>query len=112
MSITEFLVRHGAGEPGSIERLATYWEREREVDAALHSQVGAGLLLGDLMVSDGLLNQISPELRDAFAALMGEKADSYGKVRRILLQKLNAGDTSVLGLVNKAIGWWNSTNGI
>lgn len=104
MSIAEFCIRHGAGDPGSLERLANYWQQEREVDAALHSQVGTGLLLGDLLVSDGLLNQISPELRDAFSALMGEKADSYGKIRRLLLQKLKAGDASVLGLVNKMKG--------
>lgn len=104
MSITEFCARHGSGERGSVESLATAREREREVDELLHAQIGTGVVLRDVVVGDGLMGQISPELRDAFAGLMGEKADTYDKVRRILRRKLDSGDPSVLGLVNKIKG--------
>jgi hypothetical protein len=104
MNIEAFCARHGRGEQKRIESVVGRWNRERELDALLHTHVGAGVILGDLLVGDGLLDQVSPELKDAFSELMGEKADSFNKVRQILLDKLENGDSSVLGLVNKIKG--------
>ena len=62
------------------------------------------MVLGDLLVGDVLNDQISPELLDGFAELMGQKADSYDEVRGILHNKLQDGDSAVFGLINKIKG--------
>jgi hypothetical protein len=104
MNIDDFCALHGGGERKRIDSLVARWISERELDSMLQTQVSAGVILGDLLVGDGLLDQVSPELRQAFADLMGEKADSYNEVRQILLEKLENGDSSVFGLVNKIKG--------
>lgn len=106
MTIDEFCARHAGTTTRSIDDLVDVWgrERERDVDALLHAHVGAGVVLRDVLVGDGIVGQVGPELREAFAGLMGEKADTYDKVRRILWKKLKAGDESVVGLVHKIKG--------
>lgn len=104
MNIRDFCELHGKERLKSIQKLMLQWAQERELDKLLHTQVAAGVVLGDLLVGDGLIDKVSPELRDAFATLMKEKADSYHDVRMILLEKLENGDASVLGLVNKIKG--------
>lgn len=56
------------------------------------------------MVGDGLRDQVSPELFEAFHALMGEKAQTYDQVRQILLDRLEDGPASVMGMINKIKG--------
>ena len=100
----EFYERYSGGPVQSFRTIGERWEKEEELDGLLQSSVGAGVVLGDLMVGDGLNDQISPELLDSFSKLMGQKADSYHEVRDILLDKLHDGDSAVFGLINKIKG--------
>lgn len=73
--------------------------RVEQVDSFLDNLVASGVLLSDLVIGDGLRDQISPELLEGFA-----KADTYDEVREILHEKLALGDKSVAGLVNNIKG--------
>jgi len=88
----------------SCESICGQWEKELALDELLHTSVGSGIVIGDLLVGDGLNDQISDQLLDAFKALMGEKANSYAEVRNRLLGAMQKGDKSVFGLINKIKG--------
>ena len=103
-TIAEFYDRYSGGPTQSFETICDRWDKEEELGNLLQTAIGAGVVLGDLLVGDGLNDQISPELLDGFAELMGQKADSYDEVRSILLDKLQNGEKSVFGLVNKIKG--------
>ena len=62
------------------------------------------VVLADLLVGDGTLDQISPELRRAFGDLMGDKARTYDDVRALIVEKLGAGDRGMVGFVSKIQG--------
>jgi len=104
MTMAEFYDRYSDGTTQSFKSICYGWDKEEELDNLLQSSVGSGVVLGDLLVGDGLNDQISPELLDGFAELMGQKADSYDEVRNILLDKLQDGDSAVFGLINKIKG--------
>ena len=99
MNIEEFCEKYQNGKK-EIKSIMCQWE----LDSLLHTQVSSGVILADLLIGDGLLDQISPELQDAFTKLMGENAESYSQIKQILYEKLENGDASVLGLVNKIKG--------
>ena len=103
-TIAQFQAKYSGKPTQSFRKIAARWEREKELGDLLQTAVGAGVVLGDLLAGDGLNDQISPELLAGFAELMGQKADSYDEVRSILLDKREAGDNSVVGLVNKIKG--------
>lgn len=104
VTIHEFARRYGQHRPKPIEQVANRWQRQAQLDHLLGSTVAGGITLGDLMVGDGLRDQISPELLRAFHELMGEEAESYDQVRQILLDRLEDGPASVLGMINKIKG--------
>ena len=103
-TIEEFYERYSDGPTQSFRNICDLWDKEEELDKLLHGAVVPGVVLGDLLVGDGLNDQISSELLDGFANLMGQKADSYDEVRRILREKLEDGDNAVFGLINKIKG--------
>ena len=80
------------------------WKREKEIDNLLGSSIAGGITLGEVLASDDLSDQISEELYSGFKSLMGDKINSYEDVRDILIEKMEIGDRSVLGLVNKIKG--------
>jgi len=104
VTIAEFYDRYSGGPTQNFRTICDRWDKEEELDNLLQTAVGAGAVLGDLLVGDGLNDQISPELLDGFAELMGQKADSFDEVRNILLDKLQDGDSAVFGLINKIKG--------
>ena len=55
-------------------------------------------------IGDGLLDQISPELLDAFVARRGVAFDSYDEVRDYLKEMLARGDHSVTGVISQIKG--------
>ena len=61
-------------------------------------------LVADAATGDGLLDQISPELLEGFAARRGERFDSYDEVRAYLQEMLARGDHSVAGVVSQIKG--------
>lgn len=101
--IDRFCEVHGPS-PITIGDIVRRWIHEREVDDFLATPVTAGVLLGDLICGDGLQDQISPQLLAGFHDLMGEKADSFDAVRRILLEKLDRGEAAVRGIISKIQG--------
>jgi len=103
-TIEEFYKRYSDGPTQSFRNICDLWDKEDELDNLLHGAVVPGVVLGDLLVGDGLNDQISSELLEGFANLMGQKADSYDEVRRILRDKLQSGDNAVFGLINKIKG--------
>ena len=104
VTISEFYDRYSDGPTQSFRTICDRWDKEEELDGLLQTSVGAGVVIGDLLVGDGLNDQISPELLGGFAGLMRQKADSYDEVRSILQDKLQDGDSSVFGLINKIKG--------
>ena len=88
----------------NVEWFVKKWVYEKQVNDLLGTTIAGGIALGDLLVGDGLRDQISPELYNGFKELMGDKADSFDKVRELLVEKLEKGASSVLGLVNKVKG--------
>jgi len=80
------------------------WKQEKEIDGLLGSMVAGGVTLGEVLSNDDLSDQISQELYDGFKSLMGDKINSYEDIRDILVEKMEIGDRSVLGLVNKIKG--------
>jgi len=104
MKINDFFDRHGGISTHPIHQLAERWDRNAHVDRLLGTSVGAGVTLGDLLIGDGLRDQISPELLNAFRSRMGENAESYDQVRRILLDRLEDDPQSVLGMINMIKG--------
>jgi len=104
MRIDDFSARHRHTSLGIADEIVPRWDRERELHEVLGTPVAGGLTLGDLMVGDGLRDQVSPELFNAFHKLMGQKAQSYDDVRQILLERLEDGPASVVGMINKIKG--------
>lgn len=104
MSIEDFHKQFYHDGNRSSEDICDQWEKEKEVDDFLGMELSSGVMVADLLIGDGTLDQVSPELKNAFQGLMGEKADSYTKIHQILLEKLEIGDSSVLGTVNKIKG--------
>ncbi|MDD3021336.1 MAG: hypothetical protein PHX61_10250 [Alphaproteobacteria bacterium] len=93
-----------AYKPISMSEACRRWLLEREVKEFLAYSVGGGVVLGDLLLGGGVRGQISPELLNGFQNLMGEKADSIAEIETLLLDKLIAGDDSVMGMISKIKG--------
>ena len=104
MNIQDFHSRFSRDTLTPAEQVCDHWEKEKQVDDFLGTEVFAGAVVADLLTGDGMLDQISTQLREGFSQLMGSKADSYNEIRQILLDKISGGDASVLGLVNKIKG--------
>lgn len=104
MGMAEFARRYEGTVVRPASEIAARWERQEELDRLLATPVAGGMTLGDMMVGDGLRDQISPELLEAFHQLMGGKAQSYDQVRQILLDRLEDGPASVLGMISKVKG--------
>jgi hypothetical protein len=104
MKISDFVDRHSSDTILPSQLLLKKWEQEAQLDQMLAAQIGNGIILGDILIGDGLIDQVSSDLLDAFSKLMGNKANTYDEVREHLLNKLESGDKSVLGLINKIKG--------
>lgn len=105
MRMEEFYAAFSKGGNNKrIDDLANKWDREKFADDFLGTPVLGGVVLADILMGDGLRDQISSDLLLGFWDLMGEKADTYDKVRNLLLEKLENGGSSVNGLINKIKG--------
>jgi hypothetical protein len=117
MNIQEFCDQFGE-RPRSICSVLRDWQIE-ELDKLFetlcneHAEaIGSTVLVGDTLHGDGLLDQIPPEVRDAFVNLMGTKADTYQEMRQILIAKIKDGsggflsfdDPRVRGFISKLKG--------
>ena len=116
MTIDDFCARFGENTR-NITNVIRQWQFE-EVDSLLRKLgrqhdplIGAAVIMDDALRGDGMLDQI-PQLHDAFANLMGEKANSYQEMRQVLpdaIENEDGGffalnDRHVAGFVNKIKG--------
>jgi hypothetical protein len=61
-------------------------------------------MLFDVLHGDQALDQIKPELKEAFQALMKDKANTYEEIRALIYEKIELGDKSVQGMISKILG--------
>ena len=83
------------------------WDNQgklRTADDFLGMEALIAVLVADAAMGDGLLDQISPELLEAFTARRGEGLDSYDEIRAYLQEMLARGEHSVAGVVNQIKG--------
>jgi hypothetical protein len=103
MNIAEFANKYSsAARP--IETVVRRWIAEKQVRDFLGMTVLASVTVADLIIGDRLLDTISPEVKEAFGNLMGAIADSREEIERLILDKVDIGDTAVVGLINKIQG--------
>ncbi len=109
MNIDEFVSKYGH-EAKPINLVLCKWTGEKIVCDLLHTKVNGvsiGQILTDLLEDgdNGRFSYFVPkEVKSAFTELMGEKADSYFEVKRILIEKYLEGDRSFEGLVSTIQG--------
>lgn len=103
MTIDEFCARHGK-DPRNAGEVTRQWGVEQidrllqTLEAQQDPWIGGAVIAADALNGDGLRDQIPTELRDAFAKLMRERADSYSEMRKILADKIRDTDGSFLSL--------------
>ena len=131
MDIREFCLRHGR-EPRGIRAVMADWqlselrtllstatEKAPEqtdvatgVARAMNKSVGDAVILGDFLRGNTLLDQIPPELRNAFTELMKVDRRDFGKMRSLLIEHFQTDDGGflpfddprVMGFVSKIKG--------
>lgn len=127
MTVDDFCLLHPGGVRG-IQSVVQDWhiaEIHHLIDAAcksgqpshakpsigeaLQSVAGDAVIAGDALRGGSLLDEIPKAVQDAFANLMGEKAETVSDMRRILLSHLQATDggfrsfedRGVMGFISK-----------
>lgn len=94
-------------QPSRIEDVLDRWNSERQMhktDDTLGMEALIAVLVADANIGDGLLDQISPELLQAFIARRGDSLDSYDEIRAYLQEMIARGDHSVDGVVSQIKG--------
>ena len=109
MTIDDFCARFG-GNTRKVTDVMRQWQFE-EVDSLLRklgrqhdTLIGGAVIMGDALHGDGMRDQIPAELRDAFANLMGEKADTYQEMREILRGAIENEDGGFFALEDRHVG--------
>lgn len=103
MSMDAFARKHPTPAQG-IDTVVRRWIAQREVRDFLGTPILAGVTMLDLLMGDQLVDTLSPEVKQAFTTLMEGKADSRAEVERLILDKIEQGQESVVGLMNKIQG--------
>jgi len=103
MKIEEFSSLFGP-DIQSSEQIFERWDKEKRVDELLNTSIAPGVVLYDVLHGDQALDQIKPELKEAFQALMKDKADTYEEIRELIYEKIELGDSSIQGMINKIVG--------
>jgi len=88
-SIEEFANKYGNSE--GDDSIFYRWK----ADDLLQSAIGPGVVLADLIHEDGLNDQVSEELRDAFRNLTGGEVSSYQQARERIAEALQEGGGEV-----------------
>ncbi len=108
MNIKEFCAHYG-GNTRKFLDVVGQWQLA-ELDGLLralqkqHDQmIGSAVIAGDAMHGDGMLDEIPAPLRDAFAKLMGEEADTYAEMRKILLDHITSDEGRFLRLDSREV---------
>lgn len=113
MIIEDFQRLYGTNtKTTSIDDLVDSWTVRSRVDEVLSTPIMGSVLLADWLSGkriadidyETLEERVPSEVREAFADLMGERADTAEKVRDLLIEKYRGGDASLMGLLNKIQG--------
>jgi hypothetical protein len=103
MNINEFDSLYES-DINNSDHLFERWDKEKDIDELLNTPIAPGVIVFDLLHGDYSLDQIKPELKDAFQALMKDKADTYEEIRALMYGNIIKGDNSVQGMINKILG--------
>lgn len=104
MNIEEFSIQYGYEPLKKIDILVDKWEWEKEVDGLIDDVTGSGIIVGDILIGDGIRDQISKPLLEGFSELQGDKVGTFDKVRERLVEVDERGRASLLALKNKIKG--------
>ena len=106
MKVDEFLrkYRTASSKLKSCEAVVHKWLAQRTARDFLGTSVFGGVTMGDLLVGEGLQDRVDPEVLKAFETLMGPKRDSFDEIHELIASKIELGDASVAGLLNKIQG--------
>ena len=104
MNIKEFCTIYDSENKLESEQIFEHWDKEKRVDELLNTPIAPGVILFDVLHGDQSLDQIKPELKEAFQTLMKDKADTYEEIRALIYEKIKKGDNSIQGMINKILG--------
>jgi len=100
MIIDDFCKSYPEASGSSIDHYADKWLIEKQVDDLLGTSIASGVVFGDLLVGDGLRDQISHKLFEGVLKLKNDETMSYSQVREFLVDRIGQGDPSVAGIIN------------
>ena len=80
------------------------YQKQKEVDVLLGVIISEGKTLLDHLMSEDLKEHISARSYAGFKHTIGQDINSYTDLRNSLLEKIEQGDSSGLGLINKIKG--------
>ncbi len=103
MNIKKFHKKY-SNNTASAKNLFKKWAIEKQVDDFLGTSIFGGIMIGDLLIDDGLNDRLSPDVYNAFSNLMGDKANTFDEIRNIIVEKSLKGEASLDGLLNKIQG--------
>lgn len=104
MTIQEFAERHAGTNTRAIAHVARDWQAERLTRDFLGTPIAAGVLMGDLLLGDGIGDSLSTRTRAAFEELMRARADSRSEVLALIREKYDVSEESLRGLLNNIQG--------
>jgi hypothetical protein len=95
-----------------LQTACNHSEATLGMNETIDSGIGGAVVIADAILGGTLLDQIPQDVQEAFANLMGDKADTYSKMRQLLLSHLKNDqgtfrafdDCHVVGFVNKLKG--------
>lgn len=86
--IEDFQEAHGPGASDSSEIF-----RRWKADRLLNESVAGGVILADLIEEDGLNDQVSEEVLDAFRNLTGGEVETYEEARNRIAEQIGSGES-------------------
>jgi len=85
-TIDQFCQKHGP-ITRSINDIIDRWVLEKQVRDFLSAKILGGIMVVDLLVGDGLVDNIPPDVKTAFVHLMGVHAETRAQVEQLILEK-------------------------
>ena len=104
MKINSFTQQLRHSHRTTSESIRRQYKKQKEVDALLGVIISEGRTLIDHLMSEDLKDQISATLYTGFMGMIGHNINSYDALRNSLLARIENGESSGLGLINKIKG--------
>ena len=92
MTADEFISKHDSTDTSHASTIFSRWKADR----ILNEAIGGGVILSDLIHGDGLGDQVSEDVLEAFHNLTGGKVHTYEQARERITEQLaeNGGNVS------------------